>query len=436
MSASYAFDHVNGNDSELLNVTEPDDVVLLPLPDSNAGVPAGGPPLGPPPPPPPIVVQLQRILSLMQQYYQPSVIGVGFVGNFFAILVCIRSNLSKFSYVNYLIALFIADSCYLFNLLCLWLAEHGVNIYTLGAWCHFVIFLSQSSSFLSLWYLTGFLVDRFIALQMQFWERSLCTTVKAKIIVIGFAMVAIAVFLNISLTVGVIIAPGPKVYCTPLRRFAHSWKILDRMDIFINCMFPYLLSFCIFLVSVCSAHREGLLCNRRRRTVLGPHRTPQPIQIYDSDLEKGRTCLFLSYAFVHLLLNIPSQVIRLMQTFSMWYNPQQRMNVEHLMWHQFFSNIAHARPAINIFVLLLSYKGFRLAIKFLLIQMCKAFRKGCSGSCRSGRRRRQNPIAVRKQRRRCGNMGFERTADDSADSDEGAEIALTEVKVTDDISSE
>ena len=281
--------------------------------------------------------------------------------------------------------------------------------------------------------MTSFLVDRYIGLQLQYWERSLCTTVKAKIVVITFAMIAIAVFLNISLTVGVIIAPGPKVFCTPLRRFAHSWKILDKVDIFINCMFPYLSAVFIIVASLVSAHREGLLCAKRRRTVVGPHRTPQPIQIYDSDLEKGRTCLFLTYAFIHLLLNLPSQVIRLIQTFSMWSNPHPQMNYELLLWQQFFSNIGNARPAINIFILLFSYKGFRLAIKFLLIQFCKAFRKSCIKTC-SNRNRRQNPVSVKKQRRR-KNKGIDRTITESDDSD-GADIALTEVKVTDDISSE
>ncbi len=427
------------NETVLQNDTGAEGVLLLPADPR--------PPAPPPPrhrgpfgggPPPPIAIQLQHVLTLMQMYYTPSIIGIGFIGNFFAILICARSNLSKFSYVNYLMALYIADSCYLFNLLCLWLAENGVNIYKLGAWCHFVIFLSQSSSFLSLWYLTAFLLDRFISLQLHFWERTLCTTVKSKVIVIGFAMIAIAVFLNISLTVGVIIAPGPKVFCRPLRRFFHSWEILGRIDIFINCIFPYILALCILFVSFVSATKEGILCNRQRRTVMGPHRTPQPIQIYDSDLEKGRMCLFLSYAVLHLVLNLPSQLIRLVQTFTMWINPDAHVDYVRILWQKVFSHIANARPALNLFILLICYKGFRLAIKFLLIQTCKTLRKGWNNTCRNkDRRRNKNPVAVAKQRRRFGRLGFQETLGDSPDSDEdGVDIALTEVKVTDDISSE
>ena len=419
------------NDTHRVNNAS-EDLFLLPFPTGPPGRRMYGPPNVMPSP---IVIQLQHALSILQQYYKPSIIGIGLIGNTFAILVMAKSNLSKFSYVNYLIALYIADCCYLFNLLCLWLAENGVNIYKLGAWCHFVIFLSQSSSFLSLWCITSFFVDRFIGLQLQYWERSLCTTVKAKIIVIGFAVIAIAVFLNISLTVGVIIAPGPTIYCVPLPRFANSWKILDKIDIFINCMIPYLFAMGILVASVIGAHREGLLfCARRRRTVVGPHRTPQPIQIYDSDLEKGRTCLFLTYAFIHLLLNVPSKVIRLIQTFSMWSTTQVQMDQELLLWQQLFSNIGNARPAINVFILLFSYKGFRLAIKFLLIQLCKSFRKSCIKTCKN-RNRRKNPVAVKKQQRRRKNKGFDRTISESDESD-GADIALTEVKVTDDISSE
>ena len=382
--------------------------------------------------PPSIVIQLQHILSILQQYYKPSIIGIGLIGNTFAIFIMAKSNLSKFSYVNYLMALYIADSCYLFNLLCLWLAENGVNIYKLGAWCHFVIFLSQSSSFLSLWYITSFFADRFIALQLQYWERSLCTTVKAKIVIITFAMIAIAVFLNISLTVGVIIAPGHKIFCSPLPRFVNSWRILDKVNIFINCIVPYLSAVCIFVASIFSASKEGILCTKRGRTVLGPHRTPQPIQIYDSDLEKGSTCLFLTYAFIHILLNVPSQVIRLIQTFTMWSNPHQQMNYELLQWQQFFANIGNTRPAINVLILLFSYKGFRLAIKALLIQCCKASRSGCIKAC--SRNKRKNPMSVKRQKPR-KNKTFATTVIDS-DEDDEADIALTEVKVTDDVSPE
>ena len=159
--ADYVF--ADPSDTHRINNGSAGDLLLLPFP---TGPPKrrGGPMTGSVSNnmPSTIVIQLEHILSLFQQYYKPSIIGIGLIGNTFATLVMAKSNLSKFSYVNYLMALYIADSCYLFNLLCLWMAENGVNIYKLGAWCHFVIFLSQSSSFLSLWYvhMTSFLFER------------------------------------------------------------------------------------------------------------------------------------------------------------------------------------------------------------------------------------------------------------------------------------
>ncbi len=370
---------------------------------------------------------LENTLTDLQDYFVPSLIATGFVGNSFAIFVMLRTRLCKFSYINYLIALLISDCCYLFNLLCLWMAERGINIYKLGAWCHFVIFLSQSSSFLSLWYITCFLLDRFIALNMQHWARSLCTTVKAKIAVIGLALVAIAVFLNISLTVGVIIIPGPQIFCVPLRRFQHSWTILGRMDIFINCIFPYLLASLMTGFGLWAAKKEGILCSRNRRTVIGPHRTPQPIEIYDSDLEKGQTCLFFSYALMHLALSLPSQFLRIHQTFGLWVNPAGHMTKVGAMWQKLLSHLYHTRTAINIFLLLICYKGFRLAIKYLLLQMHKAIRRRCQ------HRDHENPVVTKEQER--WQLTGGNRLDHSEDS-EAIEMTATDVRIICEIDSQ
>ncbi len=370
---------------------------------------------------------LQNTLADLQQYFVPSLIATGFTGNSFALFVMLKTRLSKFSYINYLIALLISDCCYLFNLLCLWMAEKGINIYKLGAWCHFVIFLSQSSSFLSLWYITCFLLDRFIALNMQHWARSLCTSVKAKITVIGLAMVAVAVFLNISLTVGVIIMPGPQIFCVPLRRFQYSWTILGRMDIFINCIFPYFLAGLVTCLGCWGAYREGILCSRTRRTVIGPHRTHQPIEIYDSDLEKGQTCLFFSYALMHLVLSLPSQFLRIHQTIGLWVNPGGHMTKEGAMWQKLLSHLLHTRTAINVFLLFICYKGFRLAIKYLLLQMHKAIRRRwCHGD-------HGNTIVTKEQERwrLTGANRFEQSEDSEA-----IEMTVTDIRIICEIDSQ
>ena len=376
------------------------------------------PPGGPfhPPPMDTTIITIQLILQHLHHYYKPSIISIGLITNCLCLLIIIRSQLIQYSYNNYIVALLCADQLYLLNLLSLWMAESGYNIYRFGAWCHFSVLFSQMSSFLCLWYHVCLLVDRYIALHIQCCERVLCTSVKAKIVSISFCIVAIAVFLNISLTVGIVII-GPQIFCTPLARFTQSWKVLDKLDIVINGLIPYSMCLYIAVMSLIIGYREGhMTCTRHHGICNCCHMTDARSihETDDSQWEKGNYLMTQAYTWIHLLLTLPVQMFRWIQTFSMMVNPSPP-TIYNILLQQLFSYPSHTLPAINFFILLIFYSGFRTGLtqlfKSIFISIWKLLLN----------------MRCDKSHVTQGKTSIE--IDDSQDP-EGADLALTEVSVT------
>lgn len=153
------------------------------------------PPAVPPaPPPPPLIVEwmpyLVELNGRMNKYGTPAIIGVGCAGNILSVLVFFLTNLRKQSSSYYLAALGISDTCFLLITLVSWLSLYNITVFHQPGYCQTFTYMSGVFSFLSVWFVVGFTVERFIAVQYPLKRQTMCTVRRAKIVLVLMTLAA------------------------------------------------------------------------------------------------------------------------------------------------------------------------------------------------------------------------------------------------------
>lgn len=153
----------------------------------------------------------EKLGNFLTIYYTPTLVCVGSIGNILSVLVFFKTKLRKLSSSYYLAALGISDTCFLIGLLASWLNFVDINIYNRNICCQFFTYFSGLCSFLSVWFVVAFTVERFIAVLYPLKRQTMCTVRRAKMVLIGLV------------TLGAIISTPYLFYSAP----RYSDKIKD-----------------------------------------------------------------------------------------------------------------------------------------------------------------------------------------------------------------
>lgn len=135
-----------------------------------------------------ILKTVEVIGDLLSLYYIPIVAFSGSIGNILSVVVFFKTKLKKLSSSYYLAALAVSDTCFLFSSLMQWMNFIGIGIYNMNTGCQLLSFLSYLSSFLSVWFVVAFTVERFIAVMYPLKRQSMCTVRRAKIVLAGLTV--------------------------------------------------------------------------------------------------------------------------------------------------------------------------------------------------------------------------------------------------------
>ena len=328
----------------------------------------------------PIVALFQAISMPLQRYGIPTYCSVGLLGNLLAVIVLLRSELWTLSAARYLLAVLVADVAYLTNLLIGWLGDVGVGVYNHGGLCHFTTFLSHGSCFLALWCLVCFAVDGYIRICFRRRQDRMCTTTRANVIILAFVAVAIAVFINISITFGV--TSGPVLRCAPLKMFIVTLQTLFKIDIFLNSMLPdvaIIFMFChALLVGVCCTCGRGgggagesggdqaspgrcgcLCCARHTNSTPGESDIRISQEHTPPSLEQDFYRLYFVYLLISTCLNLSSHIPRIYYTIHGLLYPNKPLTMKDFVWQQLLIHAYYLRCSINIFIFFCASKNFR-----------------------------------------------------------------------------
>ncbi|CAL1685987.1 unnamed protein product [Lasius platythorax] len=133
------------------------------------------------------------LLQDIQRYYTPILVHLGLLGNCLSVCVFFGTKLRYSSSSIYLGALAISDTLFLVTVFVVWLTMVKVDLFNRWGFCQFFIYLSTLCSFLSVWLVVAFTVERYVAVKWPLRRQSLCTVARAKAVVIGLTALAIPV---------------------------------------------------------------------------------------------------------------------------------------------------------------------------------------------------------------------------------------------------
>ncbi|KAK0090250.1 hypothetical protein PV325_001945 [Microctonus aethiopoides] len=136
---------------------------------------------------------VESAIIAMQTYYIPSLVSLGTLGNCLSVYIFFMTKMRRASSSWYLSALAISDTGFLISLLIAWLNLVGISIFNRPGYCQFFIYLPTLCSFLSVWFVVSFTVERFVAVRYPLRRQSMCTVTRAKAILIILTIIGIII---------------------------------------------------------------------------------------------------------------------------------------------------------------------------------------------------------------------------------------------------
>ncbi|XP_065350231.1 thyrotropin-releasing hormone receptor-like isoform X2 [Cloeon dipterum] len=121
----------------------------------------------------------------VQTYYTPAIVFIGVFCNLLNVLVFTCTRLRSRSSSLYLASLAASDACFLFVLgLSWWSDNFGDAVLKNFGWCQFLLYLSVTSGFFSVWITVAFTTERLVAVRFPLHRSYICTFSRAKIIIL------------------------------------------------------------------------------------------------------------------------------------------------------------------------------------------------------------------------------------------------------------
>jgi len=271
-----------------------------------------------------------------------------------------------------------------------WTAHTSIDVYKFNGACQALTYVTQMSSFLGVWYVVSFTVERYVAVHYPLRRQSLCTAAKARRTVVALAVFAGVAYHYSAWTSGVMEPwPGGGRICGPLPRYAAVLSAVYVVDTVITLLLPFVV---ITLLNVGIA--VNLFRHNRARQAIAARVPPQPplrryepavvnhdrdrlrLRRYINDHVRNRrsphdhfrvTKLLLTVSVAFLVLNLPRHATRV-YTLVVSADHRYQPSMTFLACEKLFNVIYYTHFAINI-VLYATVDG-------------KKFRSALRGRCR------------------------------------------------------
>lgn len=326
---------------------------------------------------------LKYIVYLMNTYMIPVVIAVGLIGNLTSFAVFMGSYLRRYSSNIYLAALAWSDNVFLCCLLLEWLSTTGVDIYSRDGWCQLFVYLTYVTSFLSVWYVVAFSIERYIAVCYPLRRQQLCTTSKAKWAVSGCAVLSFLLHMY-SLFV---YSPGSyngETRCIPNPNYFKLVSAFNYIDALTAFIIPaIIIIFCnvriFYTIVLFYRERMAVLSSSRTKVARsGPHHLGraqpwtrqqmsrnihQRLAAMEGQVKVTKMLLVVSTVF--LVLNLPAYSVRLHIMIQLLIDQHHTLSVNTQALHIVFQFIYYINFSVNFFLYNLSGKTFRKGLRRL-----------------------------------------------------------------------
>ena len=150
------------------------------------------------------VSRLAVVAGLLDRSVAPVIVIAGLIGNLIALFVFSERSMQRRSSNVYLTAISVAGVGFLSCVMLSWTAHTSINVYQFDGACQLLTYVTYVSSFLGVWYVVCFTVERYVAVHYPLRRLSLCTATKARRTVVGLAVFAGVAYHYAAWTSGVV----------------------------------------------------------------------------------------------------------------------------------------------------------------------------------------------------------------------------------------
>ncbi|KAI0208999.1 hypothetical protein LSAT2_006304 [Lamellibrachia satsuma] len=187
-------------------------------------------------------------------YVTPAIIFVGLVGNACSFVVFVSTHLRELSASVYLASLAVADTGFLLQLFAMWLGYVRVFVFHLNGWCQTFVYVSYVTSFLSVWLVVGFTVERYVAVCHPLRRHDMCTLRRAKMVVAGLTTFSLLFYSFGAWTSG-LVHVGGRTSCVCLPQYIQLVTIMNNFDTVVTLVIPMLAIVALNARIVCATTR-------------------------------------------------------------------------------------------------------------------------------------------------------------------------------------
>lgn len=249
-------------------------------------------------PPPPFVIT-QALLDMMEfkKWAIPVITCIGIPNNLLAFYIFAFTKLRVASSSRYLSAVAIADAGYLCTQLLTHLSFIGIKIYQIHGTCQILMYMNYICTFLSIWYLTAAILEKFIGLYWPKKKSKFCTIFRAKCVIIGLVVMSIVCYHYITWTVG---PDKTRTFCVAWNDpdLLRPFEILNNIDAILVSVIPH---FTILVLSCLVAIRSVQYHNMSKYPARQPCRRQRSCNPQDKEFKT--TPSLLTVCFVAFFLS-------------------------------------------------------------------------------------------------------------------------------------
>lgn len=315
--------------------------------------------------------QDMQIIKRVNIYFIPTIVIIGLFGNLLSFLVFACTHLQRLSSSVYLAALAISDEAFLLMLLIGWLETFDIKLFNINGWCQAIPYLTYVFSFLSVWYVVAFTVERYIAVCYPLKRPDLCTVSRAKVVVVALGILALLFYMVSLFTNGIV---GGR--CEPLQQYANIVLGFTYIDSLITLIIPSLaiifmnVKIAIKVAYFYTKQNEIRIHKQDKNTIANFRRGP--VSYIGSPTRRSQksqmkiTKMLLLVSTVFLLLNLPHHSIRIYVLVANYTNGgQYRGTVTEWLVQQIFLFLYYTNFSINLLLYSAGGRNFRKAFKRL-----------------------------------------------------------------------
>ena len=360
-----------------------------------------------------------------------------------AFLVFTATHVKRQSSSVYLASLALADLSFLLALTVVWLGWINVPLFHKRGWCQTVVYITYVSTFLSVWLVVSFTIERYVIVRYPLRKDRFCTLGRARRVVTSLTLCGLVLYSFAPWTSGIVHIRTLPV-CMPLPQHYVLFTTVTAIDSAINLIIP---SCTIVVLNIRMAYKivkvtretkhlglpnsgsqmeslpdrratlyRSMSLNRRNshRAVLfltGTNSTharqslarmgsvTSPSTQAQFGIAQGRVRaqyrtarMLIIVSSVFVILNVPSHVFRIHAFLYTSLGDRLVTSKKALRWQELFQLLYHLNFSINFILYSLYGRQFRTGLKLILSRTAHRIRKCCLGKAVVHRHPQPQPV--------------------------------------------